>query len=178
MEVWTGPMMAGPRTVAWLVVTDWDGSITMVGEKTVPVLPLKISPLPLIVALAVVPLDVEGPALKKPPAIELAITMALRLDESSGLLPRVPALMLLDRAVDIHLAKRSAADGWLIKPLDPLRIRRAVTTVVSGGTYTEGLPQPAAPAEEPAPPEESPGGEGSEPSSNAESPAGETATTG
>ena len=79
MAVWTGPIRAGPRTVAWLVVTDWEGSITMVGEKTVPVLPLKISPLPLIVALAVVPLDVYGPALKKPPAIELAITMALPL---------------------------------------------------------------------------------------------------
>src|SRR5579872_3767878 len=81
MAVPTRPMVAGPRTVGWVVVTDWDGSITMTGEKTVPLVPLKMSPLPLIVALAVVPLEVEGPALKKPPAIELAITMALPLSK-------------------------------------------------------------------------------------------------
>ena len=33
--------------------------------------------------------------------------------------------MLLDRRADVHLAKRSAADGWLIKPLDPLILQRA-----------------------------------------------------
>ena len=49
------------------------------GREDRPLLLLKMSPLPLIVALAVVPLEVEGPALKKPPAIELAITMALPL---------------------------------------------------------------------------------------------------
>ena len=69
----------------------------------------------------------------------MAVTMSLRLDESSGLLPHVPVLMLLDRVADVHLAKRSGADGWLVKPLDPLRIRRAVRAVTSGGTYREGL---------------------------------------
>ena len=132
--------------------------------------------------------DVAGAVKADPPDIAvvdlqvgsmggMAITMALRLDESSGLLPRVPAVMLLDRAVDIHLAKRSAADGWLIKPLDPLRIRRAVTTVVGGGTFTEGLPETTAPAVPTAPADES-DDEASAPSSDAESPTGETATTG
>ena len=51
----------------------------------------------------------------------MAVTMALRLDESAGMLPHVPVLMLLDRRADVHLARRSGADGWLIKPLDPLR---------------------------------------------------------
>ena len=69
----------------------------------------------------------------------MAVTMSLRLDESSGLLPHVPVLMLLDRVADVHLAKRSGADGWLVKPLDPLRIRRAVRAVIGGGTYREGL---------------------------------------
>ena len=59
----------------------------------------------------------------------MAVTMALRLDESSGRLPHVPVLMLLDRIADVHLAKRSGADGWLVKPLDPLRLRRAVRAV-------------------------------------------------
>jgi len=79
----------------------------------------------------------------------MAVTMALRLDESGDLLPRVPVLMLLDRRADIHLARRSGADGWLVKPLDPLRLRRAVRAVTDGGTYYEGLPTPPPAAAEP-----------------------------
>ena len=80
----------------------------------------------------------------------IAVTMALRLDASAGNAPDIPILVLLDRVADVHLAKRSGADGWLVKPLDPLRLRRAVRTVAAGGTYTEGLvePPPAAPLEE------------------------------
>lgn len=69
----------------------------------------------------------------------MAVTMALRLDESSGISPRVPTLILLDRFADVHLARRSGADGWLIKPLDPLRLRRAVRAVTSGQPYREGF---------------------------------------
>jgi CheY-like chemotaxis protein len=69
----------------------------------------------------------------------MAVTMALRLDESAGTLPHVPVVMLLDRVADVHLARRSGADGWLVKPLDPLRLRRAVRAVIAGGTYREGL---------------------------------------
>ena len=47
--------------------------------------------------------------------------------------------MLLDRVADVHLAQRCGADGWLVKPLDPLRLRRAVQAVAAGGTYHEGL---------------------------------------
>jgi DNA-binding response OmpR family regulator len=69
----------------------------------------------------------------------MAVTMALRLDESSGALPHVPVLMLLDRRADLHLARRSGAEGWLVKPLDALRLRRAALTVADGGTLTEGI---------------------------------------
>ena len=72
----------------------------------------------------------------------MAVTMALRLDASSGAAPDVPVLMLLDRVADVHLARRSGADGWLVKPLDPLRLRRAVKAVLAGGSYTEGLAGP------------------------------------
>lgn len=61
----------------------------------------------------------------------MAVTMALRLDESAGLGPRVPVLMLLDRTADLHLAKRSAADGWLVKPLDALSLQRAVDVILN-----------------------------------------------
>jgi CheY-like chemotaxis protein len=60
----------------------------------------------------------------------MAVTMALRLDESSGLLPHVPVLMLLDRTADLHLAKRSAADGWIVKPLDALTLQLAVDRIL------------------------------------------------
>jgi two-component system nitrate/nitrite response regulator NarL len=85
----------------------------------------------------------------------IAVTMDLRLDESAGTLPHVPILMLLDRDVDVHLARRSGTDGWLVKPLDSLRLRRASRAIAAGGCYAEGLPaagadsvDEAAPAEE------------------------------
>lgn len=85
----------------------------------------------------------------------IAVTMDLRLDESAGTLPHVPILMLLDREVDVHLARRSGTDGWLVKPLDSLRLRRASRAIAGGGCFAEGLPtvaegsvDEAAPAEE------------------------------
>ena len=69
----------------------------------------------------------------------MAVTLSLRLDESSGRVPHVPIVMLLDRVADVFLARRSGADGWLVKPLDPLRLRRAVRAVLRGDTYHEGL---------------------------------------
>ena len=74
----------------------------------------------------------------------MAITMALRLDESAGVLPHVPVLMLLDRVADVYLAQRSDAEAWLIKPLDALRLRRAATAAVAGERFREGVPTPRA----------------------------------
>lgn len=68
----------------------------------------------------------------------IAVAMAQRLDESTDLVPTMPLLVLLDRFADVHLARRSGAEGWLVKPLDPLRLRRAVRTVTGGGTFHEG----------------------------------------
>jgi hypothetical protein len=45
--------------------------------------------------------------------------------------------MLLDRAPDVFLAKRSGADGWLVKPLDAIRLRRASGALRRGESYTE-----------------------------------------
>ena len=71
----------------------------------------------------------------------MAVTMDLRLDHSSGALPHVPVLMLLDRVADVHMARRSGADGWIIKPLDALRLRKAVNALTSGSCYAEGIPE-------------------------------------
>lgn len=56
----------------------------------------------------------------------MAVAMNLRHDESSGAMPRVPILMVLDRQADIFLARRSGADSWIVKPLDALSIKRGV----------------------------------------------------
>lgn len=60
----------------------------------------------------------------------MAVTMALRLDASAGKAPDVKILMLLDRQADVHLAKRSAANAWLVKPFDPMTLQRAVDTAL------------------------------------------------
>jgi len=80
----------------------------------------------------------------------IAVCMNLHLDEGGGRLPHIPVLMLLDRQADVFLAQRSAAEGWLIKPLDAFRLRRAAQALLRGGTFREGVDQPAL-ADQPAP---------------------------
>jgi DNA-binding response OmpR family regulator len=65
----------------------------------------------------------------------LAICLDLHLEESGGRIPHVPVVILLDRRADVFLARRAAAEGWLVKPLDPIRIRRAARAVLDGGTF-------------------------------------------
>jgi CheY-like chemotaxis protein len=72
----------------------------------------------------------------------MAVCLELRLEASYGNLPHVPVLMLLDRRPDVFLAKRSGAEGWLVKPLDPLRLRRATAALLGGGTYHDDSYQP------------------------------------
>ena len=54
----------------------------------------------------------------------MATCLDLRLESGMGRLPRVPVLMLADREADTFLARRSDADAWLVKPLNPLLLRR------------------------------------------------------
>ena len=63
----------------------------------------------------------------------MAVCLDLRLEESYTDLGHVPVLMLLDRRPDVFLARRSGAEGWLVKPLDPLRLRRAVAALLADG---------------------------------------------
>jgi DNA-binding response OmpR family regulator len=69
----------------------------------------------------------------------MAAALDLRHEADAGRLPPVPILMLLDRTADVYLAQQSAADGWLIKPLDALRLRRAAHTLLDGGVVQEGV---------------------------------------
>jgi CheY-like chemotaxis protein len=67
----------------------------------------------------------------------MAVTLELRLQESYDAIDHIPVLMLLDRRPDVFLARRSGAEGWLVKPLDPLRLRRAVTALLNDGTFAD-----------------------------------------
>jgi DNA-binding response OmpR family regulator len=73
----------------------------------------------------------------------MAICMEIRHDESYLPGDPVSVLMLLDRRADVFLARRSGADGFLVKPLDPQRVRRAVRTLLSGGEFDDEFLRPA-----------------------------------
>lgn len=65
----------------------------------------------------------------------MATCIQLRQEQDMERIPDMPILMLLDRDDDVFLARRAASDGWLIKPIEPFRLRRAVKTLLGGGTY-------------------------------------------
>jgi DNA-binding response OmpR family regulator len=65
----------------------------------------------------------------------VAICHDLRLEESGRRQVHVPVLLLLDRRADVFIARHSGADGWLVKPLDPLRLRKAAKALLDGGSY-------------------------------------------
>jgi DNA-binding response OmpR family regulator len=74
----------------------------------------------------------------------IAACLHLRNEAGEGRLPEVPVLLLLDRAADVQLARRSGAEGWVVKPLDAFRLRRAATAILAGRTGPEVRP-PAQP---------------------------------
>ena len=59
----------------------------------------------------------------------VATCLAIRNEESGGRLDPQQVLLLLDRDADEYLAKQSDADGWLVKPLDAMGLRRAVAAL-------------------------------------------------
>ena len=75
----------------------------------------------------------------------MATCLNLRLEESAGRIDHVPVLMLLDRRPDVFLARRAEAEGWLLKPLDSIRIRKAVHALLAGERFedTTQAPTPA-----------------------------------
>ncbi|MGH9304808.1 MAG: response regulator [Acidimicrobiales bacterium] len=72
----------------------------------------------------------------------IAICLDLHLEASAGRIPEVPVLILLDRRADVFLARRAAAEGFVLKPLDPRRLRRAARALLGGGTYHDESYEP------------------------------------
>ena len=64
----------------------------------------------------------------------IATCIDLRHEAGEGRLADVPVLMLLDRQADVFLARRSGADGWVVKPLDAFSLRNAATAILEGET--------------------------------------------
>lgn len=73
----------------------------------------------------------------------MAVTMELRHDESYGLAEPVAVLMLLDRRADVFIARRASADGFVLKPLEPLTVRRAVRALLRGESFEDQALTPA-----------------------------------
>ena len=74
----------------------------------------------------------------------VAICLELRLEESGGRLDHVPVLILLDRRPDVFLARRADADGWVLKPLDPIRLRKAIQALLAGESFFDESYRPPA----------------------------------
>ena len=66
----------------------------------------------------------------------MATCLAVRQEEDMGRLDRRAVIMLLDRDADEFLARRSGADAWLVKPIDPLPLSRLVTATLAKETAT------------------------------------------
>jgi DNA-binding response OmpR family regulator len=62
----------------------------------------------------------------------IAACLHLRHEAGADRLPPVPVLMLLDRQVDVFLARRSGADGWVVKPLEAYSLRTVATAILAG----------------------------------------------
>ena len=74
----------------------------------------------------------------------IATALDLQQDFDTGEVPPVPILLLLDRPADVPMARRTGAHGWLVKPVDAFRLRRAARAIAAGDTYFE--PSGLAPA--------------------------------
>lgn len=73
----------------------------------------------------------------------MAICMELHHEESYGAADPVLVLMLLDRRPDVFLARRSGAEGFIVKPIDPQRVRAAVRALLHGEDYEDESLRPA-----------------------------------
>lgn len=62
----------------------------------------------------------------------VAACIAVKQRVGMGDLDDRPVLLLLDRDVDVFLAREAEADGWLVKPLDAFTTLRAVEAALAG----------------------------------------------
>jgi DNA-binding response OmpR family regulator len=61
----------------------------------------------------------------------IATCIHLRHEAGAGRLDGVDVLLLLDRDADVMLARRSGADGWVVKPLEAFSLRTAAQAILT-----------------------------------------------
>ena len=76
----------------------------------------------------------------------IAVALDVRLEVDAGRLSACPVLLTLDRRADVFMARRAGVAGWLLKPLDPIRVRRSAAAILAGGTWYDPsyMPDPVA----------------------------------
>jgi DNA-binding NarL/FixJ family response regulator len=67
----------------------------------------------------------------------VALAFDLIHEETGGRMPHIPFLLLVDRRADVFLAKRASVEGYLVKPLNPIRLRRAKEALLTGETFID-----------------------------------------
>ena len=72
----------------------------------------------------------------------LAVAMDIRLESDAGRMSFSPVLVALDRRADVFLCRRTGVEGWIMKPLDPVRLRKAASALLAGGTYFDQTDEP------------------------------------
>jgi DNA-binding response OmpR family regulator len=72
----------------------------------------------------------------------VAVCMDLRLEESGGRLPATKILIVVDRRADVFLARRSGADGYLVRPMNPIRLRQALKSILEGNRFHDDTDRP------------------------------------
>lgn len=73
----------------------------------------------------------------------IALCLELRLLASMDAIFPPAFLLLLDRRADVFQARRSGATGFVVKPLDPIRLRRATKALLDGEHYDDNSFQPS-----------------------------------
>ena len=63
----------------------------------------------------------------------VAACLEIRLESKAERIPEQNAYLLLDRKADVFLAQEAEADGWVVKPIDPLGLRHLVISETISG---------------------------------------------
>ncbi len=67
----------------------------------------------------------------------MASCLEIRLEESGGRCDHLPVLLIVDRRPDVFLAKRAQAEGFLVKPINPIKLQEAAQALLAGDTYED-----------------------------------------
>lgn len=71
-----------------------------------------------------------------------AVVLDLHLEEYDNRILQIPALILLDRRADAWMARQTSAEGFLLKPINPIKLKQAVKALLNNNTYYDSTDSP------------------------------------